>query len=334
MARLEHVPLPPWSRTAEGRVRRCGVEFEFSGLDIQTIATLTQAELGGTIEHLSAYECRVKETPLGTFVIELDFAYLKKLGRQSGAREDSAFDLDRLPEELLAMLARQVVPFEVVTPPLPLDRLSALEPLIGRLRDAGALGTRHAVLYAFGLHMNPELPRLDAATILAYLRAFLCLYDWLLRTGDVDWSRRLTPYIRPFPREYVRRIIDEGYAPEREQLMEDYLDANPERNRALDMLPLFDHLDHARVRRAVADPRVKPRPALHYRLPNCDIDQSGWGVLGAWRHWLQVEHLASDGERLARVCREFADFLDRPVGSLLGDWARACEQWLLSEREL
>lgn len=334
MPRAEDVPLPPWPRTAEGHLRRCGIEFEFSGLDIGTIATLTQAELGGTIEHLTAYECRVAGTPLGTFLIELDFAYLKKLGRESDAREDGAFDLDRLSEELLAMAARQVVPFEVVTPPLPLDRLNALEPLIARLREAGALGTRHALIYAFGMHMNPELPRLDAATVLAYVRAFLCLYEWLLRTSAVDWTRRLTPYIRPFPKDYVRRVVDEGYTPDLEQLVDDYLDANPDRNRTLDMLPLFAHIDHCRVRRAVADPRVKPRPALHYRLPDCDIDQPGWGVLGAWRHWLQVEHLASDGERLARVCRHFAEFLDRPAGSLLGDWAKACEQWLLDEQDL
>lgn len=330
----QDVPLPPWSRTDEGRLRRCGVELEFSGLDIDTIARFTQAELGGAIEHLSAYECRVAHTPLGTFIIELDFAYLKKLGRESVAREDGAFDLDRMSEDLLAMAARQVVPFEIVTPPLPLNRLNALEPLIRRLREAGALGTRHALLYAFGMHMNPELPRVDAATILAYLRAFLCLYDWLRRASGVDLSRRLTPYIRPFPRDYVRRVIDEHYAPELERLMDDYLDANPERNRALDLLPLFAHIDHHRVRRAVADPRVKPRPALHYRLPDCDIDQPGWGVLGAWRHWLQVEYLASDDERLARVCRSFADFLDRPVESLFGDWAKACERWLLNERDL
>jgi hypothetical protein len=328
------VPLPPWRMTEEGRTRNCGVELEFSGLDIDTIAELARAQLGGSVERVSPYEYRLTGTPLGTFAIELDFAYLKKVGRQADEREAGVFDIDKLSEDLLAMVAKRVVPFEVVSPPLPMDRLAVLEPLIARLREAGALGTGHAVVYAFGLHLNPEMPRLDSETIVAYLRAFLCLYEWLLRVSGVDWSRRLTPYIRPYAKEYVRQVVAEDYRPGLTALIDDYLAANPERNRALDLLPLFAHLDPARVGHAVKDPRIQARPTLHYRLPNCDIDRAGWGILEAWRHWLQVEHLASDAERLARFSARYREFLDRPIEGLVGDWAQISEQWLLDEADL
>lgn len=328
------VPLPPWRMTEEGRIRNCGVELEFSGLDIDTIAELARAELGGSLERISPYEYRISGTPLGAFAIELDFAYLKKLGRQADQRDEGVFDIDKLSEDLLAMVAKRVVPFEVVSPPLPMDRLAILEPLIARLRQAGALGTRHALVYAFGLHLNPEMPRLGSGTILAYMRAFLCLYEWLMRVSGVDWSRRLTPYIRPYAREYVRQVVAPDYGPELETLIDDYLAANPERNRALDLLPLFAYLDPARVRGTVKDPRIQARPTLHYRLPNCDIDRPGWGILEAWRHWLQVEHLASDAERLAGLCQRYVEFLDRPIEGLVTDWTKICEQWLLDEADL
>jgi len=96
------------------------------------------------------------------------------------------------------------------------------------------------------------------------------------------------------------------------------------------MLPLFAHLDDERVRRAVDDPRVKPRPALHYRLPNCDIDRPGWNLSVPWRRWLQVEHLAADGERLRRACRAFRRELGRSGPRLFKNrWIEECDAWLV-----
>jgi hypothetical protein len=138
---------------------------------------------------------------------------------------------------------------------------------------------------AFGLQLNPEVPDTDAGTLRRYLQAFLCLADRLQARPRVD----------------------------------------PTRNRALDLLPLFLHLDPGRVRAAVDNPRAKPRPALHYRLPNCEVDHSGWGLGPAWRGWLQVEHLAADPVRLGAA---YARFLDRPLGGLFGNWAEEIEPWL------
>jgi hypothetical protein len=209
-----------------------------------------------------------------------------------------------------------------------MGQLEHLDTLTAKLREAGALGTHRSPVYAFGLHLNPEMPALHAETISAYLRAFLCLYDWLLKVSEVDWSRRVTPYINPFPIEYVRRLVAPDYTPSLTELMDHYLVWNADRNRALDMLPLFAHLDEDRVRAAIDDPRIKPRPTLHYRLANCDIDRPDWGIHTAWRHWLEVERLASDGERLTEIAAAYHEHLGNIGSRAFGDWATSCEQWL------
>jgi len=327
MTNSDKTLLPPEAHVADGRMRRLGVELEFSGMDMETASTMVQAELGGSVEEISDYEHRVRDTDLGDFNVELDFQYLKTVGREKGATDDEAL-LDNLPEWFIAEIARRVVPIEIVSPPIEMDRIGRLDAIVGKLREAGARGTRYSPVYAFGLHLNPEMPALDAKTICAYLRAFLCLYEWLLQVSEVDWSRRVTPYINPFPTAYVRQVAKSDYAPSLSELIDDYLDSNADRNRALDMLPLFAHLDEKRVRRVIDDPRIKPRPTLHYRLPNCDVDRQGWGVHTAWRHWLEVEHLAYDRDRLASIAEAYHEHLERITERAFGDWAERCREWL------
>ena len=318
--------LPPNPDTAQGNPRRLGVELEFSGMDIDTASTIVEAQFGGSVEVVSDFEHRVQDTSLGEFNVELDFEYLKAAGRDESLDRDSL--LDHLPQWMVAEMARLVVPIEVVSPPVAMQKITCLDAVVDRLRDAGALGTRQSPVYAFGMHLNPEMPALDSVTITRYLRAFLCLYEWLLRESDVDWSRRLTPYINPFPTEYVRLVVSPDYAPTLTDLMDDYLATNADRNRALDMLPLFAHIDERRVRDSIDDPRIKPRPTLHYRLANCDIDLNDWGIVTAWRHWLEVERLANDHDRLRSIATAYRDHLGAISSRAFGDWAAQCDQWL------
>lgn len=60
-----------------------------------------------------------------------------------------------------------------------------------------------------------------------------------------DMARRLTPYIDPFDKEYIERILDPAYVPTMRQLIDDYLDYNPTRNRALDLFASI-YLDRCR----------------------------------------------------------------------------------------
>lgn len=330
MTAIEHrFPLPPATTTSAGRMRRIGVEIELGGLELTTVAAIVAQHVGGEVEHRGRYELEAVGDPAGPWVVELDFAWLKELGRRPRDPNAALTRVEDVGEQVLRSAAEWLVPVEVVSPPLPMDRLGSVDGLIQRLREAGAEGTGGALHYAFGMQLNPEVPGSDPDTLTRYLKAFLCLADWLQDRSQVDWTRRLTVFVDPFPRDYVRRVVDPDYRPDLGALIGDYLEANPTRNRALDLLPLFLEVDAKRVRAVVDDPRVKPRPALHYRLPNSEVDRSGWGLGPAWRDWLQVEHLAGDPERLEGLGAAYVRFLERPLGGLLGRWQEEVEPWLV-----
>lgn len=322
---------PPHRIRANGSPRRVGVELEMNGLTLDGLAEVTAEFLDTAVAQVSRYERRLYGDPAGDWVVELDFRLLKEMGRELRAPEDLADSLLQSAEDLLRWMAETVVPLEVVSPPLPLQRLSDVQGLINRLRQAGARGSSDHPVNAFGMQFNPEVPDTEAATLTSYLRAFLCLYDWLLARADIDITRRLTSYVAPFPLEYVRLVSSPDYTPDLPTLIDDYLLHNPTRNRALDMLPLFLHIDPLRVRAVVQDPLVKPRPAFHYRLPDCEIHRPEWGLHLAWNDWVEVERLAADPIRLAACCIEFHDFLHRPpLERWLGDWAEQVENHWLS----
>ncbi len=320
---------PPWLENPAHRPRRVGVELEMNGLDLDTLSLVVADCLGTSIEHGGRYERILKGDPAGDWIVELDFALLKRLGREPHDASTLEGELGRSAEEALAWAAEALVPLELVSPPLPFERLGKVEELIERLRKAGARGTSDRLLNAFGMQFNPEIPDEDPALLTSVLQAFLCLYEWLYTRADIDLSRRLTLYVDPFPIDYVRKVIAPEYRPDLATLIDDYLADNPTRNRALDLLPLFAHLDAARVRRVTDDPLIKPRPAFHYRLPDCNIHEADWGLHAAWNDWIEVERLAADLERLAACCKAYLTFLERPLGRWLGDWSEEVERhWL------
>ncbi len=308
-------------------MRRVGVELEFAGLEVEEAARIVAEHSGGALNRVSDYEYTIEGAGTGAWGVEIDQARLKRMGRKRQKGEDVPV-VEEIAEELLRLGSELVVPVEVVSPPLALDRLAGLDKLVDRLQDAGARGTGASPAYAFGLQFNPELSALDADTIREHLQAFLCLADWLKARVDVDATRALTGFARPFPSGYVRTVIERDYRPGLDGLIDDYVEENPTRNRALDLLPLFAHLDEPRVRAAVDDDRIKARPTFHYRLPNSELGREGWGIHQAWNDWVQVERLAADRTRLRRVCDAYRDWLDQPLERLVGNWANESEQWL------
>ena len=320
--------MPPLRRTAKGQERRVGVELEMGGIDLDTASAVLSRHVGANVEKVSRYEHYVNGDSAGRWGIELDFAYLKNRAKEDGVTEGILGEVENAAEDLIRKGAEVIVPVEVVGPPLPLSRLDEIEVIIGKLREAGARGTTDEAIYAFSMQFNPELPNLEAGTITAYVQAFLCLHDWLKGRAGVDLARRLTAYVNPFPDEYVRKVVDDGYEPNLNELIDDYLECNPTRNRALDMLPLFSHLDETRVRNVVDDDRIKPRPTLHYRLPNCEIDRAEWGFHRAWNDWLVVEELAAAPGRLDELCGLYTEFLDAPTRNPFANWADQTQTWL------
>lgn len=321
--------LPQRALNAEGVPRRVGVEFEFAGLTAEEVTTCLKDLYGGRISSSHPFEHVLEGSQLGTFKVELDAKILKQIAatHQANLNEASAFETTTF--DLLSSAAVQVVPWEVVTPPIPVESLPDLEPLIETLRASGALGTRHAIYTAFGMHLNPETPQTDSHCLLGYLQAFFCLYDWIHKQEDIDISRKLSPYINHFEDEYVRIVIHPKYKPSLSQLIGDYLFHNPTRNRSLDMLPLFSHLKPEQVKECLQDDRIKSRPTFHYRLPNCDIDQPKWCLYDSWKRWLLVEALATDDALRQVFCTAYQQHLNRLTHALDNRWIHWVEEKLV-----
>lgn len=312
------IAMPQVDTNLQGEPRRIGVELEMSGLTIDQLAAEVADQLQLSVEHTSRYQYTLKGDPAGDWVVELDFQLLKRMGEEDRAKGDLGNDI----ESLLKMVAKPLVPHELVSPPINMERLKDVQVLIERLRKAGAKGTSESVLNAFSMQLNPELPAVDAATICNYLKAFLCLYEWLYEEASINMTRRITTYVDPFPKKYVKKLMQHDYQPDDvDVLIRDYLEDNPTRNRALDMLPLFSFLNDNLVRSYTQDPLIKARPAFHYRLPNCEIHLPDWGVHLAWNGWLQVEALAQDEVRLAACCEAYDTWLSSP-------WWKWWQRWL------
>lgn len=319
---------PPRLTTADGRPRRLGVELELGGLELATIAAIVADVFAGEVVRDTDYKYRVDAGERGVFRVEADLELLQKLGVEAEADGEAA---SSIRHRILAAFGELVAPCEVVGPPLPFDSLREFDMLTERLRRRGAAGTRSSLLAAYGAQLNPEAPSLEADSITRHLRAFALIYDWLFDVIDVNLSRRITPFVDAYPRDYVLEVIAGDYHPDMSQLIDDYLAANPTRNRALDMLPLFAHVDEPRVRAVVVDPRVKPRPTYHYRLPDSRVQDPGWSISAEWERWLVVEHVAADRELAATLTSEYLAVFGSVVDRVFtggGAWAQRCDELL------
>ena len=161
-----------------------------------------------------------------------------------------------------------LVPTEIVCPPIPWDELETLDTLFETLREKGAKDTDASLLYGFGLHLNPEVESQEVEDLLAMMRAYLLLANWLREEIKVDITREVLPHANPFPKEYARKVLDLRYQPDLDTFIDDYLADNPTRNRELDLLPLFAHLRPEHPHALLHGQLTKPRPTFHYRLPN------------------------------------------------------------------
>ncbi|MGB1949170.1 MAG: amidoligase family protein [Marinobacter sp.] len=327
MSESQACRMPDILRTASGEERRVGVEIELSGLSYEELVKLAGKLLSGDAHAASRYVAEL-ETDLGKFTIELDSDPIKDLDLQDERLPESVRELGGQAMDVIDAAAEKIVPLEIVSPPLPFSTLERIETLCNELRKAGAMGSREALYYAFGLQLNPELPDLEAPTLVRYLQAFAVLYEWLKGRHQVDISRKFTSYIEPWSSTYTDKLIEDDYAPDVEQLMRDYLKYNPTRNKALDLLPLFAHLDSRLLAEYVEDERIKSRPTLHYRLPDCDIDNPQWHFSTVWNDWVVLEQLANNAAELAELREAFRKSRKLSLRNLTQSWPDTCNQWL------
>ena len=295
---------PPWTANWDGRPRSVGVELEFAGLTAEQAATIVAGALGGTPvqeDPEDPHAFAIKGTEIGDVFVELDSRYvhpgqsiLKAVGTTIAAWAGSA--------------ASYFIPCEFVTGPVPIDRLYEVQRVVEILREAGARGTQDAPIYAFGMHLNPEVPRLDAETISSVLKAFLLLNGWLRRQVAPDPTRTLLGFADPFPDGYVRRVVDPGHWPNLPAFLDEYIAANPTRNRDLDLLPLLLYLDEGAVRAKLPNEKIRGRPTFHYRMPDARVSDPGWSIAPDWNRWVAVERLAVDRTRLDRLGEAYLAF--------------------------
>ncbi|MGK5092366.1 amidoligase family protein [Deltaproteobacteria bacterium TL4] len=231
-------------------------------------------------------------------------------------------------EEFLARVASTVVPYEITTPPFPIDKLAEMEKLRKVMQENSALGTTASIIYAFGLHINPEVPSMKAESLLRHIRAFILLYEWIFEESEVAISRRLSPYIDEFPKAYCRWVLEPSYNPTMDELIDDYLKHNPTRNRPLDMLPVFTLINKKKIRRQLKDEKINPRPTFHFRLPNCLVDIASWTIAQEWNHWVQVERLAADPRAIQILSKKYLKLNKKHFNRR--KWAKKMKKWIQS----
>lgn len=301
--------LPPVTMDKAGQLRKAGFEFEFGNLPIVETAKALQQALGGELDIKTPFEAVLHDSILGRLKIERDADILKSVRYRSWLEsigvEFTPGSIAHALETNIDNASRGLIPCEVVTDPIPFDQLDRLDTLIETLNGLGAEGTQESLIYAFGLHINASIPDNSVQTLQRYIQAFLLLYTWIIESSEIDITRRfLTKYIDPFPQEYMDLVLDSAYQPDLNSLVTDYIKHNPTRNRALDMLPIFFQLDQDAVLQGVNEDErklVKGRPAFHYRLPDCKINEPGWSAKAAWNRWVFVETLAADEALLAEL---------------------------------
>jgi hypothetical protein len=296
-------------KNSAGEHRKVGFEFEFGNLTVRETAEALQNSIGGNLQEKNPFCFEIINSSIGNLKIERDAELLKSVKyRKALSKINIGFNPDTIVREIeqgIDSLSSFLIPCEIVTEPLTFGEFPKLNEIVNILNSLKAKGTQDSIFYAFGLHMNPSVPNLDIKTIATYMQSFLLLTDWIIEDSEIDFSRRFfTSFIDPFPNSYIEKVLDPKYNPTVEIFINDYLEFNPSRNRALDLLPVLSEIDKDKVLAGVKKEDrslVDGRPAFHYRLPDCRLGDMEWSVADEWNRWWYVETLVSDNKLRANL---------------------------------
>ncbi|MGM0598145.1 MAG: amidoligase family protein [Myxococcota bacterium] len=298
-------PLPT-NINFQNKKRKFGFEIEYTDLEITKSAAIIQKTLGGKVKKQSDLIYSIN-TDLGEFEVTLDVNLLQDLSRQAEQKkQEKLINLEKETKDLLTPIVDSFMPYEIVAPPLEFEDFPKLTKIVDKLRKAGAKGTKAGLIYAFGIHINAELPSLEVNSILSYLQSFLLLDEWLEEEMEIDFSRKLTPFIKPFSQKYKNLVLNPEYKPQRTQFINDYLEFNPTRNRPLDLLPVFAFINKDKIDDEIDSNLVQARPTYHFRMANCRIDEAEWNLQVEWNSWIVVEYLAHNNQLRARMLKDYA----------------------------
>jgi len=279
------------------RTRHIGLELEFAGLTEAEAALVFADAVDGTARQSDARRWVCETQEFGACEVYLDTRF-----------DDKIAELGKAAEHLM----REVVPVELVTEPFDPRHLPLFNDGTAALRDAGAIGSRDGILLGFGLHLNVEIAEETADHLGRVLTSYALLEEHFRAKDPIDVSRRMLPFVQPYPDSLVD-ALGRGIPDTLDGLIDLYLDHAPTRDHGLDMLPIFKGIDADKVSDAVHGlTAVKPRPAYHFRLPDCRIDEDGWSVMAAWDCWNTVEAVASDAPLLTALRKARGDWTGLP----------------------
>ena len=323
---------PKLIKSYNGKLRHIGFEIEFSNIDIEKTLHMFKEDFGFKVDKVNNYYYKL-DSRYGEFILELDFELLTKQKLKKTAKEffkTTGIKIDEEGieslEEMIGDLSKDIVPYEIATPPISLDDVEIVEQIIDKLKQNNAKGTKHKLHYAFGIHLNIEAISLDVDSLLSYMRSYVILQEFINKDAKIDITRKITPFIDNFKDGYIKHILNKNYNPTMDEFISDYIEFNPTRNRSLDMLPILAFIDEKHVRKILGDEKIKPRPTFHYRLSNSMIDQENWSIWDEWDRWLLVEELANDKDSLNKLRDEYYKYLDEFIH--LNNWHERISKWV------
>lgn len=329
-------PLP-LLYNAEGKLRTVGFELEFSNLRVEECVCIIKELYGGEEQSEGKFMKKVVNSRLGDFTVEFDLTlltdkkYRRPFEKYNIRLEDiqlGSVTLEDELEEFLESIVGKIFPYEIATPPVPSPQIEEFEKLRQKLYEHHAEGTGSFLTNAFGTHINVEVPNQKTSTLLNYLRAMVLLYPFLLRAGKTDLARRVSPFIDPYPGIYAELLLSPGYQPDLATFMRDYHRFNPDRNRPLDMYPLFAFMRQDIVSSFRDIGKVKPRNTFHYRLPNSSISMPGWTLASEWNLWVTIEELANEPEKIGLMSKDYLSMKEDTLVGFESKWAKKTAQWL------
>jgi hypothetical protein len=157
------------------------------------------------------------------------------------------------------------------------------------------------------VHLNPEIVADDADHTLDTVLAYGLLEAWLRRVEDLDATRRLLPFVDPWPGGFVTELAETPPA-SMDELMEIASRHITTRNYGLDLFPTLAHHDPERFDALFdIEDKTSARPTWHFRLPDCRIDEPDWSLAQPWALWVQVEKVAADASALKALRKAWLD---------------------------
>ena len=72
--------------------------------------------------------------------------------------------------------------------------------------------------------------------------------------------------------------------------------------------------------------KLSGRPTFHYRMPNCCVDDADWRIAHEWNHWVEVEKLANDADKLHSLSEQYLQLKNESLFGFEKKWYHQLEE--------